>query len=728
MKKLPISDEVGASLLSLGKQLIREENSIRDLLIPIWKQAEHYWEGNQNIVWSQSDNGFIGDGLPSMNSGVNSELDSVLYNKVYNIYRSHGESIIAALAQSDLAVQYFPEDADNTNDIDTAAAFSKIEEIIKKDNNADMLLLRALYLLYNFGMVAAYTYNEFDKKYGTYQEEKFENASKSYKNISCPECGNSEDVAPDFPTEEMTCPHCGAAGMPNESDEITEVYQKSVGFEDMPKMRQVIKMFGPLNVTFPQYATEQSEIPYLRYSFETHVTKAMAMFPHIADKIRPGYNDTYERWGRESNAYRNMSPQGLTTVDCYWFRPSTYWGLTEEERTKLQKDFPKGLYLVFVNDILAEAKNESLDDHWVITENPLAKNLHGHAIGSSLIDIQDITNDLLNLTLQTIEFGIPQTYADPEVIDFEKFNEIEARPGQIIPATPKANKTLRDSFETIQTAQLSREVKEFADYTEKAGQFTVGSFPSIYGGNVQGSRTASEYAQSRNQALQRLSIHWKILKTFWSRTCRLAVTEYAGNLRYDVNLVSREGDSFVNSFVRRTELTGSIGRVESETSEAFPLTWERKRDVLMDILAQGNEQIMSVLFSPDNSEIVARILGFPELNIPGKYDRNKQIWEIAQMLKAEAMDGQDEQGNQNYQSTVPIEPQLDDDMIHIQTCKTFLLSPRGIYLKQENPGAYMNIISHMSAHEQNLMMKTMQQSEQTLPGQPPDSATETTAV
>ena len=728
MKK-QLSEEIGGDLLSLGKRFIREENSIRELLIPFWKRAELYWEGQQNIVWSHADNNYIGVGRPSTDASINEEIDSLLYSKVNNIYRSHGESIIAALAQSDLAVQFFPEDAENTNDVQTAYAFSKIEEIIKKDNNAEMLLLRGLFLLYNFGMIAAYTYNKFDKKYGTYKSEKFEDGEREYKILSCPACGNTENVASDYPTSEMFCPQCGAQGMPEESEVMFETFQKSIGFEDLPKMRQIIKMFGPLNVTFPHYATCQEEIPYLKYSFEVHETVAMSMYPDIAEKIRAQDLEGTERWGRESNSYRNLSPQGLVTIDCYWFRPSCYWGLQTGQREELEKNYPSGIYLVYVNDILADSKNESLDDHWVITENPLSNHLHGHPIGESLIDIQDITNDLMNITVQTAEYGIPQTYVDPEVVDLEKLSQVQVAPGQLIPAKPRPNKSLRESFETLQTAQLSREIEPFANYIEKSGQFVVGSFPSIYGGNVQGSRTASEYAQSRNQALQRLSIHWKVLKTFWARTMRLAVTEFASNLKYDEKIVSRDGDSFVNQFIRHTEISGNVGRVESETSEAFPLTWERKRDVLMDIISTGNEQILSVLFAPENSEQIARLLGFPDLNIPGKFDRNKQIWEISQMIREPAMDGMNpETGQSQFKSTVPIEPELDDDVVHIQTCKSYLLSPRGIYLKQENPGAYMNIVAHLQEHEMNLQMKTMQQSGQTQPGQPPDSASETTAI
>ena len=184
----------------------------------------------------------------------------------------------------------------------------------------------------------------------------------------------------------------------------------------------------------------------------------------------------------------------------------------------------------------------------------------------------------------------------------------------------------------------------------------------------------------------------------------------------------------MNAFIRKSSLTGSVGRVMPEPGESFPLTWNQKSDVLKEMISSGNEQVLSVLFSAENSEQVARLLGFPELHIPGQHDRNKQTWEIAKLITAEPTEGVDQEGLPSYEPTLDIEPELDDDQVHIQVCKSFLLGPRGIILKEENPGGYMNVIAHMKKHEQSLMMKTMQQHEQTNPGQPPDSSSETTAV
>jgi hypothetical protein len=40
-----------------------------------------------------------------------------------------------------------------------------------------------------------------------------------------------------------------------------------------------------------------------------------------------------------------------------------------------------------------------------------------------MIPLQDIENETTNLTLETIEFGIPETFADPRTIDFDAIDD-----------------------------------------------------------------------------------------------------------------------------------------------------------------------------------------------------------------------------------------------------------------------------------------------------------------
>ena len=143
-----------------------------------------------------------------------------------------------------------------------------------------------------------------------------------------------------------------------------------------------------------------------------------------------------------SPQYRGEHPINNVTVRNCWLRPSAFNILNEDESEDLKKEFPNGVKVVVVNDFVADACNEALDDCWTLTYNPLSDYIHFDPLGLLLTSVQDITNDLISLVLQTVEHGIPQTFADPKVLNFNAYRNSEVIPGGIYPATPKSGKAI----------------------------------------------------------------------------------------------------------------------------------------------------------------------------------------------------------------------------------------------------------------------------------------------
>ena len=52
----------------------------------------------------------------------------------------------------------------------------------------------------------------------------------------------------------------------------------------------------------------------------------------------------------------------------------------------------------------------------------------------------------------------------------------------------------------------------------------------------------------------------------------------------------------------------------------------------------------------------------------------------------------------NGMPSVLNEPLIDDDVIHIETLKSFLVSSTGLAAKRFNPGGYANAVAHMQLH------------------------------
>lgn len=535
------------------------------------------------------------------------------------------------------------------------------------------------------------------------------------------ELDNNEDEFMPGELEGMEqCPACNQLALPRVSKEKFTV-TRLVGETKEPKARVKMESFGGLYVKVPVYARKQEDCPYLKYSYETNVVNALERFKHlkkedfvekIAAQASPGGYDTYGSWGRLNTQYQGEYPLNNVTMHHAWLRPCSFYVIADEnEREELLRLFPNGCRVDLVNDLFGDACKSALDDHWTLTYNPLSDYVHFDPLGSLLVSIQEMTVDLVSLTLQTIEHGVGLTFADPAVLDFKAFKEQEVVPGAVFPATPKSGKTLSDAFKELKTAQLSGEVLPFSQQIQQLGQLVSGAVPSLFGGQIEGSETASEYSMSKANAMQRLQNPWKMLSIWFKNCMGKAIPMYIKEIKEDEHDVKQNKDgSFINVFIRKAELEGKIGKIELEGNENLPLNWHQRKDIVMALLQSPNQQIMSFLAAPENLYIFREAIGLDNFFIPGEDDREKQ-WEEIKLLvnseplelppdpelaaQAEAM-GQDPE-IQEFPS-VEVEPEVDNHVIQFEICKGWLVSEAGRLAKTENPAGYKNVLLHALQH------------------------------
>lgn len=750
--KLP--KELETALLSVSDHFDLEDKAVRERQIRVWRKMKLYWDGLNNIYYSE-----VAHDWRVYNQELSSESDTdqAYYDKRVNVFRAYLESIIAALSQSIPPIKCYPDDADNPQDLMTAKAGDKIGQLIFKHNDAPLLWLHALYIFATEGMAACYTYTKEDEKYGTYESEDKEDVEVDV--FKCPSCGAEQDAekftareqdefGPDADDAKINdaiinkgmivCPECSAQIAPDHQPEHQTV-SRIVGVTKKPKSRQCMEVYGGLFVKVPNYAIKQSDIPYLRFSYETHYSNVIARYGHLKtlrdgkqSKIGPGLDDPYESWGRLSTQYNGEYPTNTVTVNNYWFRPSAFSVLPEEDAEKLRKKFPNGCKLVKISKMFAEACNENLDDCWTITHNPLSDYIHFDPLGLLLVSIQDITNDLISLVIQTIEHGIPQTFADPSVLNFAAYRQTEVVPGGIYPATPKAGKSVGEGFYEVKTATLSPEVQPFAQNVQNLGQLVSGALPSLFGGVSEGtSKTASEYSMSRSQALQRLQTNWKMFTFWWKDIFGKAIPAYMKDMMEDEKYVDKdEKGNFINVFIRKAETEGKIGSIELEGAEQLPLTWAQKKEAVMALINLSNPLILDALLSPENIPVVEQILGLTDFVIPGSVDRDKQWEEINILLNSTPVPNPNDapaDPSDDILPSVEPEPQADDHDIHIEICKYWVVSAAGRLAKTENQEGYQNVLLHLKAHlliqqiEQMKQQQAAQQDNGANPAKQPES-------
>lgn len=708
-------EDLQKALMDILHNFDTVEESNRVSNIRLWKKCENYWHHIQNMYWSIDANDWRSPTSFYQNNPDESRIEYDM--KIVNIYRAHGESIVAALSVNTPTVRFFPEDADDSEDVVTSKVMSKISKMIERQNKAKLLLMRMIYILFNQGMIAVHNYSHESEEYGVRSKDIKASKEAHFTNLYCSACGEKlQELGPTYDkptkvdnTQTLVCPACNTETIP-EVENTTKEISYIAGTEEVPKVRQRIDAYGPLNVKISSYAYNQRSVGILVLDAEQNLAKAQEMYPEVADKFKTGpLNSEVSTQARmPNNIYESYQTQNVTVRQA-WIRPWMFNSYSKAGNPRdnaivqqLKEIFPHGCLLHAVNTTYAESYHENLDTAWSLSFNPLSRYLQGDPIGMPLMPIQDMTNEMVNLELQSIEYGIPETFVDPEVLDLDEYKDSKGGPGMVFPIKPQTpGADISKSFYQNKTSTLTDEASRLRGRLDADGQFVSGDYPSIYGGPNSGD-TAAEYSMSRQQALQRLSITWTIINFLWADVMKNAVNGYVSNLKEDDHYVEQgasEGQ-FINIWIKKDELTGSIGEVYPEGSEQFPISWAQQREILMQLMVQQSPMVEAVLANPNNRSEVATLLGLTNFYIPGDQDRRKQLSEISLLLQADPINtGQpspiDPTG---FIPSVQPEEKIDDHMVHIETCKHWLNSEIGQYFKTDKPSKYMNVMLHMEVH------------------------------
>src|SRR3990167_10400096 len=150
--------------------------------------------------------------------------------------------------------------------------------------------------MYTQHFIAAYNYNRVSKEFGTLKTPVYGQRSYRVTNVYCDGCGDqllseetlTQEVGEDAVVDSMgPCENCNNPVSPLTTNHSYVEKKEIIGYEDSPKSREVIEVYGPLNVRIPVNASKQEEIPYLVLETEQHYTRMRDMYPDIASKINP---------------------------------------------------------------------------------------------------------------------------------------------------------------------------------------------------------------------------------------------------------------------------------------------------------------------------------------------------------------------------------------------------------------------------------------------------------
>jgi len=720
-----VPEEWKGLLTTLLSRCVLEDEAVHYAWVRKAKRLELYFNNIVTLFWDNLQNDWS---IPNWDEKESEGIPP----RIINIYRPHGESIIAALSVGVPAVLFFPDDADNPDDIEKAEAYSSLAKIIQKHNKAKLLYIKILSILFNQGTPFVYSYSKKDRKFGFYQVEEVSLQDQTSHTHDCPVCGNPFGEGGQEPVN-ILCPGC-------QQQITTEVTPQTVQIPvpiqvNKEKSRVIIDPFGVLNVKVPYHARTQEHCGYLVLKFDQSIASLRSIFcvegPNgeepLIDNIEPSTADiSVDSTIRYPSVFLNNQPQNTAIVQCVWYRP---WQLelvtgkgdstNRDIVDQINKKYPEGTYVIYINGDPVEINGEDMDAHWTIGLDPRSSSLHAEPLGTNLAMIQDINAEIDELELQTMEHGIAELFIASDAIDFQKYGNQQAKPGNITQAFKEPGRNIAENFFETRTAQLSPEIVGLTAKYRNLAEFVTGDFPTVYGGSVPGTSTATEYTKSQNQALQRLGSVSAIASFLWADVIHKAVLEYASVLDYDEKLVDKTATGFETTKVDHMALSrGEVGNCEPEFSELLPISPMQIKDTIMLLMESKDPMVMAMLTHPQNNELVKKALSIPELYIPGINARTKQYREIGLL--------QQQQPVPSPNSPLGVEPSIvpeehEDHPVEMEVCVVWLTGPKGQKAKAENPAGYQNVVLHWKAHQMMKMMRTDIPNE-TPPGEEPDTA------
>ena len=793
-------EELRPDLVNALRELVvqyREEGIVaRRHEIRRIRQARLFWQGLQYAWWNPQDMTWH---LPYESKIYDDSAAAEMprYQFVTNLYQAFGLSFISILSQDVPATRFYPQSAQSIGDITAARAASQVCDLVEQNNRVQHLLTGVAFYLWTDGKIGGYVRYVADaQRFGSHDEPVIEEHYVALGDDAyvCPECGAEQEVAQasacgisadaknaaavdeellggrasrsavggtsnQTPQAEacapgllppVICRECGASLGPEHFRQAARVAVPVItDVRRVANGQEVISVVGGLELNTPVWANEMHEYPYLQWSMEVHRAKLKASYPHAADKIQMGgpqsADEIYARSTRVaiSQGLPTTHPGdtlfNLITFSRTWIRPWSFYALEDKAvRDALLALFPDGCYVAYAGDTYCESRNESMDDRWRVMHALPGDGQNRPSVGDSLVQIQERYNTLSNIQAETYEYGIPPIYADPQVLDFDALANQTAEPAAHYPARSRPGQPLAAGFFQPAPAQVPPDlVRHQQELMGPVSQFLTGLFPAVFGGEMESQKTATGYAMARDQALGRLGLVWRRLKTFYSDVMLLSVDCFRKNRPEDAEIpILGPGGEFESRWVRLADLKGNI-QAHPESDETFPRLKSQQRSVVQQLMASSDPLIQQALADPANIGFVKSVLGLSDLVVPGEDSRNKQLREIdlllasapvvnaahemegasrerpadgpavARLFRGGEVSSNGEKGpgseDPGYSraalvSSVPVDLLFDNHAVEMEECRRWANSDAGQIARVENAAGFANVRAHAEAH------------------------------
>lgn len=632
-----------------------------------------------------------------------------------NFFQGFALALISLLGNNKLPRKFWPEDPNNHDDVLEARRRESVINAFVRGESDFSTRRDMVYSLACDGTFGSYVYMDVDgQRYGT----KIENQPKM-------------EMVPSDPND------------PNSPLMETQIVQ-SVEVEGRKLRRDIV---SGMELHLPPYCDSQEDFPYLLRKRELPRGTVRAKYQEQAERIKGvspileagsgtrGQERASRIQARSGTDVQNhpvsagTAQSSLVTFTEAWFRPTAFWQLDDvADRDMLIRDFPKGVYAAFADGVLVDVREESMDDHWSICHGLPGRGQIREPILGSLAQVQELANHLVNIISDIIEYTLPMTLIENQILDTRTLRKQKVAAGGMISVSPRGSSKLEDGVFQTQPGVLPQYATTFLDNLRGPyAEFASGAFSAAFGGGTPGNETAQGIEIQRNSALGRISLFLKSIIEHETKVSDMIVNEFA---RYgvepmrDVRATSRGFETVAE--VNPEDLGTGRAKCYAEIDEEFPTTWAQQQALTLQMMA--NPLLQGVFGLIANTDQLKRVLG-TKFEFPGEnaYESERiiinqllqeQPVEAPPMPQIDPMTGQPVLDEMGAPVTVPSgpptpsimpNPQLEgqESMVMYQACLDFYMRPESRELEKENGPGWQNFILHMMARQMAMMPPAM---------------------
>lgn len=678
------------AFLELTKNVGMEEMPNRRQELIRAREAGYFWRGYQYPLFNSDQSTWIvpqEGGLPYSTNGGDGEGNSRFYY-VTNFYTPLGKSLISALAGSTPEVVNLPQNPKKIDDINAAKEAEKYKKVFFFNNDIGQKLKDVGRYFWTDGRTVAWIKTETDRRFGVDEE------------------GN-------------------------------------------PLTQEIVEIGGVMQWKVPITASHQCEFHYASNSKEQSVAYCKDKWKDKADKIKPGMagpaSDQFDRLCRlavlqgTDSMYAGDTYAHLVTISNVWFR-SWCFSLVKNEaiRKELMETYPNGVRVTWAGNEFMEATQADMDDDIEVVLPQPGDGMAVASLGEFVISVQKRVNNKINLAQEAWEKGTPMNFVDSKAVDEQGLKDDIASPETYreiknpYPAQPLGNLFYKTELPQQPQDMMASIEKDMGPVAQMVG----GVQPALFGAPMQNAKTAAVYSQARDQALGSLSISYGPLKTFLANITAKAIAK-AEDRESDIEAVipDDKNGGFTGTSISISKLKAGRYLCKPVVDDGgIPESPSAQKAGLMQMVQfmGQNPAFEALMQHPDNQYFLKQNTGLKGFEVPGADSRNKQLREIEKMhdnfmeAKQEGLptgpiqpDQADIQKVAQHdtlvqtaggvssnpkpsdlaQSTVPVDPEVDDHQVEYAECKRWLNSDEGWQAKDLELPFYNDVRQHMIEHQ-----------------------------